>query len=156
MSAGQLKKFYDADALAEQVAEAVVAGQSFRTHPRLGQVSDEDKRVLARATSVTVEEFNATLSEKLRSIANKAASRIQEKLDSDSFKPSELGFILAIAEDKRTRLDGTHSLSASSVNIQVNNFGPASKNSLLDQLSGSPHNASTHSDGLIQPPDSPK
>ena len=92
--------------------------------------------MMQRVTGETVEQFNSRLSEKLRTIADKTASRIEEKLDKDQFKTSELGFILTVAEDKRTRLDGTQQLHGSSVNIQVNNFGPSSKDALLDQLDG--------------------
>jgi len=132
------KRTYDPEYLADLTATALIEGkgQALRRNPRLGPVTEEDRVMMQRVTGETVEQFNSRLSEKLRTIADKTASRIEEKLDKDQFKTSELGFILTVAEDKRTRLDGTQQLHGSSVNIQVNNFGPSSKDALLDQLDG--------------------
>ena len=132
----KIKTGYDAASLAESVASSLVAGSGcgLRTDPKLGPVTEHDRNHLMRITGETVETFNARISERLRTIADLTAQRIIEKLHSDAFKPSELAFVLSVAEDKRTRLDGSHSLQSASVNIQVNNYGSDSAASTKDSL----------------------
>lgn len=130
------KAIYNADELAESVAITIASGKGFRSSPTLGPVTEYDRRTLSRIAQESVEEFNDRLALKLRLIADKATLRIEEKLDSDQFKTSELGFILSVAHDKRLSLDGSRALNNSSVNIQVNNFGSSPKASLLSELDG--------------------
>ena len=129
---------YDSQELAEAAADALIAGngRGLRTDPRLGAVRDDDKGCLVRITGESVEVFNEHMANRLRTIADKAAKRIEEKLDSDQFKPGELGFILSVAHDKRLTLDGSRALNNAAINIQVNNFGAAPKEQLLGELDG--------------------
>ncbi len=133
------KAIYDPDELAESVACAITSGQSLNRSPMLGPVTEYDRRQLARITGETVDQFNDRLAQKLRVIADKAADRIEAKLDGDNFKTSELAFVLSVAHDKRLTLDGSRALQNASVNIQVNNYGSAPKDSLLADLDGLSH-----------------
>lgn len=132
------KRTYNPAKLAEQVTRSLIEGKGsgLRRDPRLGNVTDADIKVIARITGETVEKFNARITEKLRIIEDLAAERAIEALEAGAFKPSELGFILSVAHDKRTHIDGTSQLTNASVNVQINNFGSPSKSALLDQLEG--------------------
>ncbi len=156
------KKVYNVERLADLAVAAVIEGKGrgiAKSH-RLLPVSEIDRTHFARITGETVEVFNEHMANRYRTIADKAAQRIEEKLDSDQFKSGELGFILSVAHDKRLSLDGSRALNNASVNIQVNNFGPNPKDQLLTELDGmtnvSPntHNLMTSSlpDGMVSPP----
>jgi hypothetical protein len=131
------KPLLSADQLADITTASLLQGKSPHHDPKLGPATDADRRSIVRVTGEAIEVFNARISEKLRIICDKSADRIQEKLDQDAFKPGELGFIFSVAHDKRQSLDGNNQLRAASVNIQVNNYGPAdspSKEAILASL----------------------
>lgn len=130
------KRTYDPKELAENVALSISQGRSLRNSPYMKEATEEDRRQIARVVGETVEAFNERVALNLREIADLATQRIKEKLEADQFKPGELGFILSVAHDKRLSLDGSRALQMSSVNIQVNNFGPAPKEALLGELDG--------------------
>ncbi len=130
------KKTYDPKELAENVAATISQGKGLRRSPNLSAVSVEDRRQLTRITGESVEIFNERIALNLREIADLATQRIREKLESDEFKAGELGFILSVAHDKRLSLDGSRALNNASVNIQVNNYGSAPKETLLGELDG--------------------
>jgi hypothetical protein len=132
------KKVYNIEQLADAAASAVIIGKGrgLQKSPLLGPVTSNDRETIKRITGESVEVFNEHMASRLRLIADKAASRIEEKLDNNEFKSGELGFILSVAHDKRLSLDGSRALNNSSVNIQVNNFGPTPKDSLLSELDG--------------------
>lgn len=129
---------FNPDKLAEDLAESLLRnkGAGLRRDPKLGHITERDARALTRITGLTVEEFNARLVEKLNHIADLASDRIIEKLEANEFKANELGFIQSVAIDKRAMVDGRNQVNAASVNIQVNNYGSASKDDLLAMLSG--------------------
>ncbi len=147
------KKVYNVEELADLATSAVIAGKGkgLQNSPRLGPVTEEDRCHIARITGESVEVFNEHMASRLRLIADKAASRIEEKLDNNEFKSGELGFILSVAHDKRLSLDGSRALNNSSVNIQVNNFGTNPKAALLSELDGMT-NVSPSTDVLIHSP----
>jgi hypothetical protein len=74
------------------------------------------------------------MSERLAILSDKIAGRIEEKIDADLFKTSELGFILSVTEDKRRALDSRAQLAGAQVNIQVNNYGEKSREEILRDL----------------------
>lgn len=130
------KRIYAPEELAQSVVESISEGKGLRRSPHLGPVTEEDRRTLTRITGESVEVFNERIALSLRDIADLATQRIKEKLEGDEFKAGELGFILSVAHDKRLSLDGSRALNASSVNIQVNNYGGTPKESLLADLDG--------------------
>lgn len=97
-------------------------------------VSERDAIMLKRISGLSVDEFNEHLSARLRTIADKTVSRLEEKIDQDLIKPESIAFTLAVIEDKRARLEGRNQLQNASVNIQVNNYGKQSKAELIKQL----------------------
>lgn len=96
--------------------------------------SQADCDRLTRSLGISMEEFNQRLGEKLALISDKIASRIEEKIDADEFKPGELGFIFSVSEDKRRALDARAQLGASQVNIQVNNYGDKTRDEIIAAL----------------------
>ena len=66
--------------------------------------------------------------------SDKIASRIEEKIDENAFKPGELGFIFSVTEDKRRALDARAQLGSAQVNIQVNNYGDKSRDEIIAAL----------------------
>lgn len=121
------------DAMATRIIERGQLG--IKIDPKLGAPTDEDKRQLTRITGMSVEEFNAKFSEKLRTMADKVLERIGEHVEAGTHKPGELSFLLAILEDKRAKLDGKGSSGASQINVQVNNYG-LKREDILAKLSG--------------------
>ena len=125
----------DAEKLADACAERMLAGQSTQLIPRnCAPASTDDKRALQRIIGESADDFNARLSGKLMEAADRIADRILETVAEGRFKPGELGFIFSVVEDKRARLDGRAAIGAAGVNIQVNNFGRASRNDILDAI----------------------
>ena len=132
-----LKRTYDPDSLAENLATAVIDGKGgIRRSPFLGPVTLDDRKTLARITGEPVEVFNERFAQKLRIVSDKAIDRIEQKLDNDEFKTGELAFVMTSATDKRLALDGSRALQNASVNITVNQFGPHPKDQLLSELDG--------------------
>lgn len=130
------KTTYNPTALADSIIPKIMSGHPLRPHHSLGHITDHDRRTLTRITGESVEVFNERIATKLRDIADIAADRIREKLESDQFKPGELGFILSVAHDKRLSLDGSRALNNASVNVQINNYGSSPKETLLADLDG--------------------
>ncbi len=83
---------------------------------------------------VTIEEFNARMGEKLAILSDKIVQRIEEKIDEDTFKTGELGFIFSVTEDKRRALDARTQLGSAQVNIQVNHYGDRSREEIMADL----------------------
>lgn len=128
---------HDPAVLAETLANKLASGNPhLRNDPKLGPVTEKDRVALQRICGETVEAFNARITEKLRIIEDLAAERAIQKLESNDFKASELGFILSVAHDKRTQIDGSSQLKNASLNAQINNFYGLSKDALLDLLDG--------------------
>ncbi len=115
-------------------AEAVLSCKKFGPsvmRPHLGQA---DAERVTRALGISIEKFNQMMSERLAILSDKIAGRIEEKIDADLFKTSELGFILSVTEDKRRALDSRAQLAGAQVNIQVNNYGEKSREEILRDL----------------------
>jgi hypothetical protein len=120
------KQTFISDEVIDIAADRVMrTGTVAHRDPRLHLPTDADDKALKRVIGLSCEEFNAKLSERLSAVASRIVDRIQEKLEADTLKGSELFFGLAVTEDKRAKLDGRSSLAGATVNIQVNNFSPA-------------------------------
>jgi hypothetical protein len=131
-----LKRTYDPEQLAKDVAITLSKGQGIMRAPTLRTLSEPDRRSLAASLQEPVEAFNDRLASKLRSIADKLADSIEHDVDNGLFKPGEKGFIFSVMHDKRLSLDGSRALNNASVNVTVNNFGPSPKAQLLTELDG--------------------
>lgn len=129
----------DVDAAIEAAASNALTGKPIVPGMLRGRMrakpSKADCERLSRSLGMPMEEFNQRLGERLAIISNKIASRIEEKIDADEFKPGELGFIFSVSEDKRRALDARAQLGASQVNIQVNNYGDKSRDEIIAALS---------------------
>lgn len=141
-SVRKVRATYDPEQLAQSLADNYLSGKQvgIRKAPQLGPVTEKDRDMLARVTGEPVEQFNRRLSGKLRLVADLALERIREALEQDRFKPSELGFVLSVTEDKRARLDGNSAIHSATVNVQVNNYNGSgtgqSREQLMDLLDG--------------------
>lgn len=124
------------DEIAQRAADALVVGK-FNPRTSLGVVTTEDDaKLFSRIThGIKLEDFNARLSERLGAIADKISLKINEKLEDDAFKTSELAYLYSVMEDKRSTLTGRQQLQGSQVNVQINNYGEStSKEQILDRL----------------------
>lgn len=124
----------DPDEAIELAATRALTGKKIVPDMFTRPPSHNDCQRLQLALGMSMEQFNQRLSEKLAIISDKLASRIEEKVDQDAFKPGELGFIFSVAEDKRRALDARTQLGAAQVNIQVNNYGDRSRDEIIAAL----------------------
>lgn len=125
------------EAAIEATAMHVLKGGSpIRPHLSIGPLSVDDKAMLARVAGISADEYFARLNVKLRSIADKTAERIAEHLEANTFKPSDLTWLMATTVDKMKILDGKLQLANASVNVQINNFGPRTREEVIAALTG--------------------
>ena len=128
----------------EAVASRVMAGGKVIVLPKFTKPPTEaDKKRVATILGMSLEVFNQRMAERLAILSDKISKRIEEKIDEDKFKPSELGFIFSVTEDKRRALDARAQVGAAQVNIQVNNYGEKSREEIMEALKA-PFNPSTH------------
>ena len=127
---------YSPQKLVNDLAVATLEGRGLglKKHPKLGYVTEEDKRLFQRIVGITVEEFNQRLIGKLDNLADKIVDRMLDTVEDTPL--NSLGFNLAVAIDKRQRLAGLNATQGANVNIQVNNYGSLSKEEIVARLSG--------------------
>ncbi len=137
----------DGKDLITDVIGAALGAKTFTQATR--QISEPERQSLSRAIRMDVDEWRAEFAAKLRETGSALLADLHAR--KDELKAGELAYSLAVCVDKAATLEGRSQLNASSVNIQVNNFGPTSKDALLSQLFGT----STHTDRLIELPPAP-
>jgi hypothetical protein len=121
----------------DTITQKLVTGKPVaRMSPTLKAPTEDDARAVARFTGISAEEFQARLTDNLRAIADETTERIAQKLQADAFKPNELTFLLAVTCDKLERANGRAAVQNASVNVQINNFGPSSKEEVIARLTG--------------------
>lgn len=124
-------------AIIEHTALCVMEGQSpYNARPLINPITDNDRAQLARFTGISADEFTNRLTTHLRALADLTAARIQQKLEADKFKPHELSFLLTVAVDKLQRVEGRGQIQGANVNVQINNFGPSTKDEIIARLTG--------------------
>lgn len=136
----------DTENLIEIMKNALVTEGTagIKTSPFLSQVTDSDKKALTRLANVSVEEFNARLSDKLGHLLDTLVDSLQKDVDEGNLKPGEKSFAIAISSDKRATLDGRNQISNSNIASQVNIFvGTKSRAELLRSLRGEPEPPAT-------------
>ena len=127
----------DADSVVDEVAGNIITGKRvICAAPTLshGVLGLHDRKRMTAMLGITIEEFNARMSEKLAILSDKIIQRIEEKIDEDTFKTGELGFIFSVTEDKRRALDARTQLGSAQVNIQVNHYGDRSREEIMADL----------------------
>jgi len=129
------KRTYRPDALAEGLADRIIAGRGIPLSPlaRAGPVTEQDRSHIARITGIPAEEFQAMISAKLQIIADKTASRVLEKLDGDEQKLSDLNMTLAISIDKLAAISGRTAQSGN-VSVTVNNYGQMTREQMMAEV----------------------
>lgn len=130
----QPKLTTDPDKLLERVVLAATGGTAFSGINRQREISEREKESLSRAIGRDVEQWRAEFAVALRRTGSKLLQRLEDSID--DIKPDALAYSLAVVADKASALDGRNQVNAASVNIQVNNYGTASKESLLAMLNG--------------------
>jgi hypothetical protein len=128
----QPKKTVDGAKLIPDIVQAALGTKTFTQASR--PISQQERDSLSRAIRMDVDQWRLQFTAKLRETGSALLDDLLRR--KDQLKAGELAYSLAVCVDKASILDGRSQLNASSVNIQVNNFGNASKSSLLDQLSG--------------------
>ena len=149
------KRTYKAEELAQAAATRIITGKLPRNLPS-GPLSGDDARLMQRISGMSVEAFNEMVATDLREVSALALQSIKEALAARAFKPGELGFLYSVSQDKRLSLDGSRALNSASVNIQVNNYGTAPKETLLAELDGMTYTRPSPPPILpVEPSDSP-
>lgn len=146
------------EAAIQNCIERVVSGKPiYNATPLRNSITEFDRRQLTRFTGITADEFTARLTTGLRGMADLVVDRIYQKLSADQFKPHELSFLLTVAVDKLQRVEGRGQLQGANVNIQINQFGPQSKDEIIARLTGqvidlSPPPSSTYPEPVSSAP----
>ena len=91
-----------------------------------------DERRLSYALGMSVDEWRKEFGTQLRETASELLTLTRAELA--RIKPDARAYTLAVLVDKATALEGRQSLNQASVNIQVNNFGPNPRESLIASL----------------------
>ncbi len=126
------QKQVDGKTIIKDVVQAVMGGKALKK--ATAPLGEDSRQSLSRAIKMDVDEWRAEFADKLRSAANDLLELTVSELR--EIEPNNRAYALSVFCDKLIALDGRSSLASASVNIQVNNFGNASKASLLDQLGG--------------------
>ncbi len=126
------QKQVDGKQLITEVIGAALGAQSFTGATRA--LGEDEKQSLSRAIRMDVDEWRAEFASKLRETGSALLADLHAR--KNELKAGEIAYSLAVCVDKAAVLEGRSQLNASSVNIQVNNFGPTSKDALLSQLFG--------------------
>jgi len=129
------KRTYELDAVIDEFAERAIAGKSVpRTGSTCKPITGDDRAMIQRVVGASAEEFQALFSERLRSLADMAVDRIQEKLAEGGQKLSDLNMTLAISVDKLAAMNSKP--SQGNLSVQINNYGDMSREELLSSLRG--------------------
>jgi len=119
------------DAFAER---AIKGGAMPRTIHNLKPMTARDQEMIKRVVGVSAEEFQSLFSERLRTLADMAVDRIQEKLAEGGQKLGDLNMTLAISVDKLAAMNSKP--SQGNLSVQINNYGDMSRDELLASLKG--------------------
>lgn len=141
----------------DQAAMCVMEGQAlYNASPLIRPITQHDREQLARFTGITADEFTNRLTLKLRALADLTADRIQQKLEADQFKPHELSFLLTVGVDKLQRVEGRGQIQGANVNVQINNFGPSTKDEIIARLTGESFDLPPVLPAILPPQPSPE
>ena len=97
-------------------------------------MTHHDQNMIQRVVGASAEEFQALFSERLRTLADMAVDRIQEKLAEGGQKLSDLNMTLAISVDKLAAMNSKP--SQGNLSVQINNYGDMSREELIASLKG--------------------
>jgi hypothetical protein len=130
------KRTYELDAVLDEFAERAIAGKAAtpRTGSTCGPITHHDQAMIQRVVGASAEEFQALFSERLRTLADMAVDRIQEKLAEGGQKLSDLNMTLAISVDKLAAMNSKP--SQGNLSVQINNYGDMSREELIASLKG--------------------
>ena len=113
---------------------AIKGGAMPRTIHNLKPMTARDQEMIKRVVGVSAEEFQSLFSERLRTLADMAVDRIQEKLAEGGQKLGDLNMTLAISVDKLAAMNSKP--SQGNLSVQINNYGDMSRDELLASLKG--------------------
>ena len=134
-NAGDNKKTYPLEEVLDAFTERAIKGGAMpRTTYKLKSMTKDDQNMISRVVGVSAEEFQSMFSERLRTLATKAAERIEEKLAEGGQKLSDLNMTLAISVDKLAAMNSKP--SQGNLSVQINNYGDMSRDELLASLKG--------------------
>lgn len=131
-------KTVDGMSLLPDMVQAALGARTFAQASK--PLSDDQKDLLGRALRMDVDQFRQEFAAQLRSTGALLLDQLQAR--ANELKPGEIPFALSVMVDKAASLDGRAALQNASINIQVNNYGAAPKESLLADLDGLTKNVS--------------
>lgn len=118
--------------LMPEMVKAALGAKSFTkaTEP----LSIEGKRYLSQALKQDVDQWRGEFAAKLRAASEDLLDLTMKEME--DIPPAARAYTLAVLVDKAQALEGKASMSAANVNVQINNFGSASKEDLIRKLRG--------------------
>lgn len=145
------KQTIDGKALIPKAIAAAIGAKTFRQATR--ELTQLEADSLSRTLRMPIEEFRAELGQQLRETTAELLAITRRDLE--LIKPDSRAYTLAVLIDKAQALEGRNQVNNASVNIQVNNYGSATKDSLLASLQGrtqtTPSIITKHMDSLSEP-----
>lgn len=82
------------------------------------------------------DEFHQLLTEELRNAARETLHSFMEDLHAGRVAPATKPIMMGICIDKEQALEGRAALKSISVDVLINDFGPQSRQEVLDRLTG--------------------
>lgn len=118
--------------LMPELVKAALGAKSF-TGATEG-LSHEGKKYLSQALKRDVDEWRGEFAAKLRAASEDLLDLTMQEME--QIPPAARAYTLAVLVDKAQALEGKSAMSAANVNVQINNFGSASKEDLIRKLRG--------------------
>lgn len=122
----------DGDELLGKIGDMVDGGVKFKEVA--GPLNQFEKRVLKRAIGQTWEEFSEKLAIQIQKATIDAVDRLQDAINKNKIPPQNLPFAVAMLTDKALALQSKTAIKSASVNVQINNYGEATKEELIARL----------------------
>ena len=129
---GRPQRITDGESLIPAVVEAALGAKTFKQATK--PLPQEDKDKLSRSIGMDVDEWRAQFAQQLRETGQELLAITRR--DIELIKPDARAYTLAVLIDKASALEGRSQLTNASVNIQVNNYGTSSRESLMGDLAG--------------------
>ena len=97
-------------------------------------LSEQGRQYLNQALRQDVDEWRREFASKLRSASDEMLDELRRSIP--ELPNASKAFALAVLVDKLSAVEGKNSLNGAAVNVQINNYGSASKEDLIRKLRG--------------------
>ena len=122
----------DGKKLMPEMVKAAIGAKSFTRATQ--NLSEEGKKYLSQALKQDVDQWRGEFAAKLREASEEMLQVLRDEIS--EIPPAARAYTLAVLVDKTQALEGKTAMSAANVNVQINNYGTASKEDLIRKLRG--------------------